>query len=211
MDFRLTWIVAGWKRKDPSPKQKCPIPKSVLIKATRLARKYGQPHDLAIMDLAWIGFFFLLRPSKYLYTTKGSCPFCLKYIVLRVGELELRGNTIPISLLARVTFVGFEFKVQKNGIAGEIIGLANSTDPYFCPVKALTRHIAHLCNNGETADTPLYVYYDSSGSPRRIANRYLPSNFKLLPLSLASTWPQLPVLYAAPAPLPYYKAKFLWN
>jgi hypothetical protein len=57
----------GWKRKDPFPKQTRPIPKSVLVKVTRLARKYGQPRDLAIMDLAWIGFFFLLRPSKHLY------------------------------------------------------------------------------------------------------------------------------------------------
>jgi hypothetical protein len=106
------------------------LSKSVLLEATRLARKYGQPCDLAIMDLAWIGFFFLQRPSEYLYTQKGSCPFRLQDIIIRVGELEFRGSTIPLFLLDRATFVGLEFTMQKNGIAGELIGLANTTDPY---------------------------------------------------------------------------------
>ncbi len=78
-----------------------------------MARKYGQPRDLAIMDLAWIGFFFLLRPSKYLYTRQGSCPFFLQDIVVRVGELEFQGNTIPLFLLPRVTFMGLEFTIPK--------------------------------------------------------------------------------------------------
>lgn len=191
MDFRLTRIVSGWKRKDPSPKRKRPIPKSVLLEATRLARKYGQPRDLAIMDLAWIGFFFLLRPSEYLYTQKGSCPFRLQDIIVRVGELEFRGNTIPLFLLDRATFVGLEFTMQKNGIAGELIGLANTTDPYVCPVKAISRRIAHLRKHGATADTPLYVYYDTSGTPRRIADRYLTQQLRiaasLLGLTVATT------------------------
>jgi hypothetical protein len=96
MDFCLTRIVAGWKCKDPSPKQKRPILKSILVKATRLACKYGQRRDLAIMDLAWIGFCFLLPPSKYSYTTKGSCPFLLKSVVVQVGELEFCGHSIPL-------------------------------------------------------------------------------------------------------------------
>ncbi len=63
--------------------------------------------------------------------------------------------------------------MQKNGIAGKLIGLTNTTDPYVCPVKAITRRIAHLRKYGATADTPLYMYYDTAGTPRRIADRYL--------------------------------------
>jgi hypothetical protein len=137
------------------------------------------------MDLAWIGFFFLLRPSKYLYMQKGSCPFRLQDIVVRVGEVEFRGNNIPLFLLDGATIVGLEFKMQKNGIAGELIGLANTTDPSICPVKAITCCIAHLRKHGGTANTPLSVCYDKSGTPRHIADRYLTQQLQIA----ASPWP----------------------
>jgi hypothetical protein len=131
------------------------------------------------MDLAWIGFFFLLRPSEYLYTTKGSCPFLLQDVVIRVGELEFRGHNVPILLLSRATFVGLEFTMQKNGIAGELIGLTNTTDPYVCPVKAIARRIAHLRTHGAIGTTPLYVYYDAEGTARCIADRYLTQQLRI--------------------------------
>jgi hypothetical protein len=82
-------------------------------------------------------------------------------------------------LLAQVTFVGLEFTMQKNGIAGEIIGLTNTMDPCLCPLKAITYRIAHLRNNGATADTPLSVYYDSLGTPRRITDRDLNQQLRI--------------------------------
>jgi hypothetical protein len=144
---------------------------------------------------------------------KGSCPFCLQYIIVQVGKLKFRGNTIPLFVLTCVTFVGsLEFTTQKNGIAGELIGLANTTDPYVCPMKAITYCIAHLHNDGVTADTPLYVLDDTLSTPRRIADCYLTQQLQiaasLLGVNVATT---AGVLYAAPVPLTYYKATSLLN
>jgi hypothetical protein len=55
--------------------------------------------------------------------------------------------------------------MQKNGIAREVIGLINTTDPYICPLKAINCRIAYLRYNGATTNTPLYVYYDTLGTP----------------------------------------------
>jgi hypothetical protein len=74
MDFRLQRTIAGWRKLDSPPTQKKPVPRRVLLKASRLALLRGRPRDLAIMDLMWMGFFFLLRPGGYLYTTKGPSP-----------------------------------------------------------------------------------------------------------------------------------------
>jgi hypothetical protein len=58
-------------------------------------------------------------------------------------------------------------------------------------VKAISRCIAHLRKHGVTADTPLYVYYDTSDTPRRIADRYLTQQLRiaasLLGLTVATT------------------------
>jgi hypothetical protein len=123
-----------------------------------------------------IGFFFLLRPSKYLYTQKGRCPFCLQDIFVCVGELELRGSTIPLFLLTPATFVGLEEStMQKNGITGELIGLSNITDPYLL-LPHESNHSLH-CSLAQTwcaTNTPQYMYNGtSSGTPGHITDQYL--------------------------------------
>jgi hypothetical protein len=100
---------------------------------------------------------FPATPSEYLFTQKGSRPFCLHDIVVQVRELEFHGNTILLFLLTLATFVGLEFTMQKNKIAGKLIGLANTTDSYIYPVKAITCRIAHLRKHGVTAKTPQYM------------------------------------------------------
>jgi hypothetical protein len=80
---------------------------------------------------------------------------CLQDIVVQVGDLEFNGKTIPNFLLDCASLVGLEFTMQKNGISGKLIGLANTMDPYVCPVKVFTCCIAHLCKHGEATNTPL--------------------------------------------------------
>jgi hypothetical protein len=60
--------------------------------------------------------------------------------------------------------------MQKNRIVGKLIGLANTTDHYLCPVKTITSRIVYLRKHRATADMPLYVYYGRPGTPRRITN-----------------------------------------
>ena len=71
LDFRLNRIINGWKRQDTPTKRKKPVPKQVLIEAHRIANLSTGAHHLAMADLIWLGFYFLLRPGEYLHTTKG--------------------------------------------------------------------------------------------------------------------------------------------
>jgi hypothetical protein len=125
------------------------------------------------MDLMWIGFFFLLCPSKYLYTSKGWHPFHLCDIQLKVGGITYMGHTVPIALLQQGSAMGLTFTMQKNGIPGEVITLTHLGNPVACPIKATTRRIHNLCTSNASATMELYCYYDGSGMVRCIANRYV--------------------------------------
>jgi hypothetical protein len=191
MDLRLTRVIAGWKRKDPAPKRRKPVPKSVLVEADRLARHFNEIRELSIADLLWIGFFYLLRPGEYLYTTKGRHPFLLKDTVLRAAAQEYTADAIPLHLLPLVTYAGLTFTMQKNGVPGEMIGLTTTSDPIACPVRAITRRVAHLRAFTASPDTPLYTYFDQAGTSRRITDRALTAHLRiaatLLGLNVSTT------------------------
>ena len=52
---------------------------------------------------------------------------------------------------------------QKNGVQGEVIGLACSGDPVLCPVQAVIRCVIYLCQNGALPTTTLAHVYNSTG------------------------------------------------
>jgi hypothetical protein len=121
MNLHLTCVIAGWKRKNPAPKRRKPVPMSVLLEADRLARGYNQARELAIPDLMWIGFFDLLLPGEYLYTTKGHYPFMIGDIVSRIGAQKFTADTILLHLTHLVSYAGLTFTMQKNGVPGELM------------------------------------------------------------------------------------------
>jgi thiol-disulfide isomerase/thioredoxin len=183
MDLRLTRVITGWKRTDPSPERRKPVPKYVLFEADRLARSYNQARELAIADLMWIGFFYLLRPGEYLYATKGRYPFTLGDIVLRIGAQEYTADTIPLHLLHLVSYAGLTFTMQKNGVPGELIGLTTTGASIACPVRSILRRVQHVRAYTNARDTPLYAYFDQAGVQRRVSDRHLTAS---LPPYLAS-------------------------
>ncbi len=127
----------------------------------------------------WIGFFYLLRPGEYLYTTKGWYPFTLGDIVLRIGAQEYTAANIPLPLLPSVSYAGLTFTMQKNGVPGEMIGLTPTGAPIACPVRAIVRRVQHLRTYTIARDTPLYVYYDHTGVSRRISDRHLTAHLRI--------------------------------
>ena len=56
------------------------------------------------------------------------------------------------------TFVTFEFTTQKNAVRGEVMGLACSGHPLFCPVKATVRRMLHARDNNAAMTAPLARY-----------------------------------------------------
>ena len=179
VDLRLTRVIAGWKRTDTPPRRRKPVPMSVLMESDKLARGYDKPRELAIADLTWIGFYYLLRPGEYLYTAKGRYPFTLGDIVLRLGAQEYTADTIPLQLLPLVTYAGLTFTMQKNGVPGEMIGLTRTGALLECPVRAVVRRVQHLGIYTNARDTPLYVYYDHAGVSRRISDRHLTAHLRI--------------------------------
>lgn len=172
IDFRLSRIFRAWKRLDGPSLRKRPIPRTVLWELTKVtwARKTAQ--QLAATDLMWIGFFFLLRPSEYLDTiTKNA--FTLLDVLLKVGDLEYSGASIPLPLLPLVTSAGFKFDEQKNGVSGDIVLLGSTTDPVVGPLKCILRRVQHLRDRHAPPGTPLFMFWDAAGTQRRITDRSL--------------------------------------
>ena len=72
-------------------------------------------------------------------------------------------------------FASLTFTTQKNGIEGEVIGLACSGDPYVCPVKSIVRRVLYLRNHGAPPTTPLACLF---GTSRRVTSSFITSTIR---------------------------------
>jgi hypothetical protein len=210
MDLRLTWVITGRKRTNPSPKRRKPVPKYVLFEADRLARSYNQARELAIANLIWIGFFYLLRPGEYLYTTKARYPSTLGDMVLQIGAQEYTTDTISLHLMHLVSYLGLTFTLQKNGFHGELIDLTTTGASIACPVRLIICRVQQVRAYTNASDTPLYAYFDQAGEQRRVSDRHLTAHLwiaaTLLGLNVTTTAGALRWLL-----LLSFREKFLWN
>lgn len=108
-----------------------------------------------------LAFFFLLRPGEYTSTSSDTTPFKLADVQLFVGRTRLNLATTPEHHLLTATFCTLTFTTQKNGVRGEVIGLARSGNPQLCPVHSLVRRILHLRLHNAAPTTPLSTYFDT--------------------------------------------------
>jgi len=90
-----------------------------------------------------LAFFFLLRPGEYTDNDGDTDkhPFLLENVQLFIGDTRLNLLTDPDLRLKQARFASLTFTTQKNGVQGEVIGLACSGDAVMCPVKAIVRRI----------------------------------------------------------------------
>ena len=100
-----------------------------------------------------IEFFFLLQPDEY--TDNDGDPFRLEDVQLFIGKTRLALLTVPESELSLAQFASLTFTTQKNGVRGEVIGLACSGDPYLCPVQAIIHRVLYLRRYLAPPTTPL--------------------------------------------------------
>ena len=140
LDFRYSRLISFWKNQDPGAKRRRPLPRALLRKATEFSsRNDASPANKALNRLMWLGFFFLLRPGEYLYKPTALHPFLLQQVFLRIGDVEYRGDTIPLHLLqsSHLTFAGLQFEKQKNGVPDKKLDLErpsqNPTRSSFSP------------------------------------------------------------------------------
>ncbi len=169
IDFQLQWTLAAWKITDPAPLRVKPIPISVIRGIAVMATSdSGDDTYRAAADMVIIAFFFLLRPGEY--TDNDKDPFRLTDTQLFIGDTRLQLLTAPAEELRRARFASLTFTSQKNGVRGEVIGLACSGDPYLCPVKAIICRMLYLRSHLAPPSTPLARVFNT---PDKVTASYL--------------------------------------
>ena len=86
-----------------------------------------------------LAFFFLLRPGEYTDNdgNNDKYHFLPEKILLFIGNTRLNILHDSDARLYQARFVSLTFTHQKNGVKGEVLGLACSGDPVLCPFQAV--------------------------------------------------------------------------
>ena len=157
LDQRIVNLYTAWSKQDPAPTRVKPIPIQLLHHAQVTATASNDHSHLATIDMAWLAFFFLLRPGEYCHSAQ-SHPFRLGNLRFSSNHQQLDPCSCDLRLLHSATLCSLTFATQKNRIRGEIIAHGRSGDPIACPLQTLLRRVTHLCAHGATASTPLHAY-----------------------------------------------------
>lgn len=155
IDFRIQRQLACYSKQDPPPNRVKPIPVPILMHIVAAALAASNTFMIAVADMIAIAFFFLLRPGEYTGTRSESAPFRFADVQLFHGPVRLNLHTASDAALLAATFSSLTFTNQKNGVRGEVLGLAHSGNPQFSPTLCLARRIIHLRNHNATPMTPL--------------------------------------------------------
>ena len=116
----------------------------------------------SIADMIVIAFFFLLRPGEY--TDNDNNPFRLADVQLFIGDTRINLSTAPLEQVQQARFASLTFTNQKNGVRGEVIGLARSGDPYVCPVQAIIRRVLYLRQHSAPNNTPIARVFSTTAT-----------------------------------------------
>ena len=187
MDPRLTALYASYKNADPAPNHVKPLPIQVLHRAQAIA--LPRPLGQATIDMAWLAFFFLLRPGEYC-AAPDNHPLCCADVTLLIGATRLDLLTASPTDLRRATHVSLTFDDQKNRKRGEIIAHGRSGHTVACPVLTIIRRILCLRAQHLPATSPLCTYVDSRPTPlttNHITNLLRAAARSLLTLGFAPT------------------------
>jgi hypothetical protein len=158
-EFRLGRQLRAYSKADPPPSRVKPVPIQVVHQAINQAYAHDHVESLAVINMIIIAFFFLMRPGEHTAPTGENTPFTIRDIQLYVGPTRYSALTIPVPLLASVTFVTYCFTTQKNSVRGKVVGLGRSGHHRCCPVEATANRVRHLRLHHAPADTPLCTYF----------------------------------------------------
>jgi len=153
-DFRLYRQLRYYSKQDPPSSRVKPLPLSVLHNVREMAQLHNDAISLAVADLSYIAYFWLLRPGEYCSSSE-SHPFRLCDTQLFIGNVRISPITCDLADLDRVSFVTLTFTTQKNGVRGEIIGHGRSHHPFACPVITIASRIRYLRLQNAPDEAPL--------------------------------------------------------
>jgi hypothetical protein len=182
-------MLAGYSRQDAPPSRVKPLPVPILRHVMAQAVLSQTPFDQAQADLICLAFFFLLRPGEYAGASSDARPFLFSNVHLFFGNQRLDSATAPADHLLTATFVTLEFTSQKNGVAGEVMGLGRSGDPNFCPVVAAARRLIHLRQAAAPPHQPIASFFSPTTQRwQRILPRDLTAVLRLSVTVLGPTY-----------------------
>jgi integrase len=143
------------KSVDPAAFRVKPMPIQVLHHAQSRCDPTNEIHQL-LMDAAYIGFFWLLRPGEYL-RARNSKPICLRNVTLRATATQtpFQALNAPLAEIIAADFSAITFDDQKNRTKGEVIAHGSTDHHLACPTKAIIRRVLYLRQHDAPADTPL--------------------------------------------------------
>ena len=120
LEFRLGRQLASYQKEDSTPTRVWPLPIR-FIQALDTAAQGTTSRNIAISNLTWVTFFFLLRPVKYCKggTDTAQHPFRLKDVQLFIVQHPYNATTASNAVLAQADFVSLLFATHKNGIKCE--------------------------------------------------------------------------------------------
>jgi hypothetical protein len=162
MDPRLTTLLKGMKNRDPASFRVKPMPIQVLHHAQSLVDVQIEAEQF-VLDAAYIGFFYMLRPGEYL-AARNSKPISLRNITFqaKAGSSVAQGMqalTSPIQDIMQAAYSAITFDDQKNRTKGETIAHGRTTHHLACPTEAIKRRVLHLRRHHAGANTPLLSLY----------------------------------------------------
>ena len=118
-DFRISRMLAAWKKEDPPAKRVKPIPISFIKHIARIAQglPVGPAGDKlrAAADMIMIAFFFLLRPGEYTDAASDTTPFTLGDVQMFIGCTRLDIMTVEERVLDQARSASLTFTTQKMG------------------------------------------------------------------------------------------------
>jgi hypothetical protein len=158
---KISQLLEGYKRKDPSPKFQLAVPLTVPAFMHTFSRT-GTEKQQAVGDMALIAFYYLLRVGEY--TSSGTEKTTLTQ-AFRLQDITLWDNTtildqsLPLAtLLHRCTAATLRISNQKNGKRNQAIHHeAQHCDT--CPAKALIRRIKHIHSHTSNPNTIISTYF----------------------------------------------------
>ena len=100
LNFRLGRQLASYQKEHSPPTRVRPLPVSVIQDLDTVAQG-TTPRNIAIRDLTWVAFFFLLRPDEYCKdgTDTAQHPFRIKDVQFFIGQNPYNAATASNAVL----------------------------------------------------------------------------------------------------------------
>ena len=119
LNFRLGRQMDSYQKEDSTTTSVWPLPMSV-IQVLYTAAQGTTQINIAISDITWVAFFFLIQPGEYRNggTNSAQHPFRLKAVQLFIVQHPYNAATASNDVLAQADFFSLLFTTQMHGVKG---------------------------------------------------------------------------------------------